>query len=147
MVVAFALIAIYVILFEARILSLQVSLGDLVRVGWVIGMFAVIIQFLKLQDIVSKPNPPLFIWQNMLIPIIYPGSGIGALGAFFGGAIGGLVFGIVGAVVTGLLAGFAQGLQWRANHLPEKRLAVIGALLIGGGLVLILVQPVVDIFN
>ncbi len=72
---------------------------------------------------------------------------IGVLGTFFGGVVGVLALGGVGAIITGLLAGFSQGLQWRANRLPEMRLAVIGALLIGVGLALALVQPVVDILN
>lgn len=147
-VVASAVVTVYGILLEMRILSLGVSSDDLVRAGWIIGMFAIFIQFFKFEDMVSKPpNPPVFIWQNMLIPMIFPGPAIGALGAFLGGVVGGVILGTVGAVTTGLMAGFSQGLQWRAKRLPEKRLAVIGTLLIGLGLLLVLIGPTADLLD
>jgi hypothetical protein len=75
--------------------------------------------------------------------------GIGAMIAITQGSspVAVVIFALPGTLVYGLLNGFSSVIYWRVLHLPEKRVASIGALLICGAFVLLSVLPLLDLLG
>ena len=70
--------------------------------------------------------------------------GLGAVAAPGSSPIVAVLFASPGILAMGLLNGFSPAIQWWMIHLPEKRVAVVGSLLILCAFALIFVQPLLD---
>ena len=84
-------------------------------------------------------------WPRLTFSIVWGGLlvGAGATNAPQGSSplLAALIFALPSIIVLGTLNGFAPAIQRWILHLPEKRVAVIGALLIFCAFALALVQP------
>jgi hypothetical protein len=57
------------------------------------------------------------------------------------------IFALPGTLVYGTFNGFSTAIHWWVLHLPEKRVASIGALLICGAFVLMAVLPLLALLG
>lgn len=147
-IVASVPMTLYVLLLGPDLIVSGASSGEVWRVAWSICFVAVIGQR-ALFFPPSTPSPPVFIWRHfgwsaaltgglLVVPVV----------GFAEHTIWkGVIVILSGVLMMGILSGFSESLQWRANHLPKNRLAVVGAILILCAFVLILVQPMVGLLE
>jgi hypothetical protein len=105
-----------------------------------------------MQFVYSPPStpviPPTADWLRSVFSIAWSSLFLVSLGTLIASSlIIGVIFALPGVLVIGALNGFSPAIQWWVLHLPERRLAAIGVLLIFCAFALFLVQPLCGLMS
>lgn len=148
-VIGLILFASYLFFFGSERLVAGYSTSEIGRFAGVLGMFGFIFQF-AFPFPLPQARPPIFLWSNALWPVIFTGILLCSGGVGFSAThnpVVAVIFALPSILVIGLLNGFSAAIQWWFLHLPEKRVAFIGAMLIFCAFALASVQPLLNLLG
>ncbi|MEO7020731.1 MAG: hypothetical protein ABI234_11320 [Ktedonobacteraceae bacterium] len=114
------------------------------------GFVGFFMQFLTLSPF-PQTYPPIVDWLKLVYWVVLTSIGLVWLGTILlpqgSSLIEAVIFALPGILIMGLLNGFSPVIQWWIFHLPEKRVAAIGTLLIFCAFALAVVSPLLSLLG